>query len=137
MDFYRNEFSEQIPWSLGNLSMLIHLMLCSNHLQDLIPSSLGILENLLEVYLSENNLSGSIPPKLIGLSSLSIVLDLSHNDLIGSIPSEFRNLKNLANLLFGEIPSSISKYTSMEHLYLQDNFFERPLPSTLNSSRGI
>ncbi|XP_030442732.2 probable LRR receptor-like serine/threonine-protein kinase At3g47570 [Syzygium oleosum] len=139
----QNKFSGQIPESIGNLRMLTQLTLYVNNLRGSIPSSLGNCQNLLLLDLSTNNLSGSIPPEIMGLSSLSIYLDLSRNSLTGSLPGEVGNLKNLGvlstdgNKLSQQIPSSIGDCISMESLYVQNNFFEGPLPSTLSSMRGL
>ncbi|XP_010068230.2 putative receptor-like protein kinase At3g47110 [Eucalyptus grandis] len=140
--FSQNNFLGQIPESIGNLTMLIKLSLYGNNLSGSIPSSLGNCQNLLLLDLSINDLSGTIPPEIVGLSSLSISLDLSQNNLIGSLPREVGNLKNLGELclnrnkLSQQIPSSIDSCTSMERLYIQDNFFEGPLPS-MSSMRGL
>ncbi|XP_030550331.2 putative receptor-like protein kinase At3g47110 [Rhodamnia argentea] len=138
-----NNFSGQIPRSIGNLRLLTKFDLHSNNLYGSIPSSLGNCQNLLLLDLSINKLSGNIPPKIMGLSSLSIYLNLSQNSLTGSLPGEVGNLKNLdilsleGNRLTQKIPSSIGSCISMEGIYLQDNFFEGPLPSTLSSMRGL
>ncbi|XP_030473898.2 probable LRR receptor-like serine/threonine-protein kinase At3g47570 [Syzygium oleosum] len=138
-----NNLSGQIPESIGNLRMLTKLGLNDNNLHGSIPSSLGNCQNLLLLDLSTNDLSGNIPPEIMGLSSLSIYLDLSQNNLTGSLPGEVGKLKNLGKLLlYGnrlsqQIPSSISSCISMEVLYMQDNFFEGPLPLTMRSMRGL
>ncbi|XP_056163548.1 LRR receptor-like serine/threonine-protein kinase EFR isoform X2 [Syzygium oleosum] len=143
LDLSKNNFSGQIPESIGNLRKLTKLNLYSNNLWGSIPSSLGNCQNLLLVDLSTNNLSGYINSKILGLSSLSIYLDLSQNSLTGSLPGEVGNLKNLGELrlngnkLSQQIPSSIGSCITMERLYLQDNFFEGPLPSTMSSMRGL
>ena len=93
--------------------------------------------------ISQNNLSGFIPPQLIGLSSLSILLDLSHNSFIGKLPFEVGNLKNINQLdisennLSWEIPSSIGNCLSLEYLSLQGNSFEGSLPSSMAFLKGL
>ncbi|KAF8039425.1 hypothetical protein BT93_B1841 [Corymbia citriodora subsp. variegata] len=143
LDLAQNKFSGQIPESVGNLKMLILFSLYDNNLKGSIPSSLGNCQNLLLLDLSTNDLSGSIPLEIMGLSSLSIYLDLSYNSLTGSLPKQVGNLKNLnelrldGNILSQQIPSSISGCISMERLYMDDNFFEGPLPSTMRSMKGL
>ncbi|KAK2632958.1 hypothetical protein EUGRSUZ_L00821, partial [Eucalyptus grandis] len=143
LDLYQNNFSGKIPDSIGNLKMLIEFYLSENNIQGSIPSSLGSCQNLLLLDLSTNNLSGHIPPGIMGLSSLSICLNLSQNSLTGSLPIEVGKLQNLGELhldgnrLSQQIPSSIGNCMSMERLYLQDNFFEGSLPPTMRSMKGL
>ncbi|XP_039173383.1 receptor kinase-like protein Xa21 [Eucalyptus grandis] len=79
----------------------------------------------------------------MGISSLSICLDLSRNNLTGAIPEEVGKLQNLGELhldrnrLSQQIPSSIGSCISMERLYVQDNFFGGPIPSIMSSMRGL
>ncbi|XP_039156037.1 putative receptor-like protein kinase At3g47110 [Eucalyptus grandis] len=143
MDLSRNKFLGKIPESIGNLRMLTIVYMDSNNLWGPIPSSLGNCQNLLVLDLSTNNLSGNIPLEIMGLSSLSIYLNLSQNSLTGSLPIEVGKLKNLGalalngNKLSQQIPSSIGSCLSMEGLYVQDNFFEGPLPLTMSSMKGL
>ncbi|XVE99734.1 hypothetical protein REPUB_Repub03eG0226400 [Reevesia pubescens] len=140
---HSNFLSGAIPHSIGNLTMLTQLALYNNNLQGNIPSSLGKCENLVALYLSDNNLSGSMPNEVIGLSSLSIALDLSSNYLTGVLPVEVENLKNLGSLfvsqnrLFGLLPNNLGSCVSLENLFLDGNLFEGPIPSSLSSLRGL
>lgn len=143
LTLYENEHSGQIPPSLGNLEVLTELYLFSNKLHGPIPSTLGNCKNLLVVALFGNNLNGQIPPEILGLSSLSILLDLSENNLTGPLPIEVGKLRNLGELrlhrnqLLGSIPGSIGSCQKMERLYLQENFFEGPIPESLGSLKGL
>ncbi|KAL3727448.1 hypothetical protein ACJRO7_032212 [Eucalyptus globulus] len=143
MDLAQNKFSGKIPESIGNLRMLTLLSMHSNNLWGPIPSSLGNCQNLLALDLSTNDLNGNIPSEIMGLSSLSICLNLAHNSLTGSLPIEVGKLKNLGalalngNKLSQQIPSSIGICLSMEILHVQDNFFEGPLPLTMSSMKGL
>ncbi|XP_058006827.1 probable LRR receptor-like serine/threonine-protein kinase At3g47570 [Hevea brasiliensis] len=138
-----NELSGHIPSSVGNLTNLYEVSLANNNLQGDIPSSLGNCQNLQKLDFSYNNLSGSIPAQVIGLSSLSIYLDLSHNRLSSVLPLQVGNLKNLnvlnvsQNMLSGEIPSTLGSCVTLEFLFMQGNFFQGPIPSSLSSLRGL
>ncbi|KAL4289585.1 hypothetical protein GQ457_14G023740 [Hibiscus cannabinus] len=140
---YGNFLSETIPHSIGNLTELTELSLDYNNLQGNIPSSLGNCQNLLLMSLSHNNLSGSIPSQVLGLSSMSILLDLSSNDLAGELPVTVGYMKNLGefhvsqNRLSGLIPNNLGSCVSLEKLFLNDNLFEGPLPSSLSSLKGL
>ncbi|KAH9707158.1 putative LRR receptor-like serine/threonine-protein kinase [Citrus sinensis] len=112
-------------------------------LEGSIPSSLGKCQNLISLNLSNNNLSGTIPTEVIGLSSLSIYLDLSQNQLNGPMPSNFGILKNLGFIdisedkLSGEIPSSLGSCILLVQLIMNGNFFQGNIPSSFSSLRGI
>ncbi|KAK9188355.1 hypothetical protein WN944_019756 [Citrus x changshan-huyou] len=138
-----NKFWGGIPSSIGNLTSLTTLIFSENMLEGSIPSSLGKCQNLISLDLSTNNLSGIIPTEVIGLSSLSIYLDLSQNQLNGPLPSNFGVLKNLGfidiseNKLSGEIPSSIGSCIMLVQLIMNGNFFQGNIPSSFSSLRGI
>ncbi|KAK5795413.1 hypothetical protein PVK06_036677 [Gossypium arboreum] len=132
-----------IPHSIGNLIELTELVLHFNNLQGSIPSGLGNCKKLLLMDLSSNNLSGPIPPEVLGLPSLSIVLNLSSNYLTGELSVEVEKLKNLGTLdvsqnrLSGLLPNNLGSCASLVELYLQGNLFEGPIPSYLSSLRGL
>ncbi|CAK9179474.1 unnamed protein product [Ilex paraguariensis] len=139
----RNQLSGNVPSSLGNLSALTQLYLDRNNLQGNIPSSLGNCQNLNQLDLSWNNLNGTIPGHVLGISSLSIGLDLSYNHLIGSLVLEVGNLKNLGflsvskNMLSGKISSNLGSCQSLEFLHMDGNFFQGTIPSSFSSLKGI
>ncbi|KAI5321952.1 hypothetical protein L3X38_031024 [Prunus dulcis] len=138
-----NQLSGSIPSSLGNLTKLSRLFLQGNNLEGVIPSSLGDCQQLIELDLSNNKLSGAIPQQVIGLPSLSVLLNLSMNNLTGSLPMEVGKLKSLGvldvsnNMLSGELPSSLGSCESIEVLYLQGNFFKGPIPSSMIGLKAI
>ncbi|CAN1187570.1 Probable LRR receptor-like serine/threonine-protein kinase At3g47570 [Linum perenne] len=138
-----NHLSGDIPSSIGNLTRLIEVSISSNHLQGQIPVSIGNCKELLMLHLARNNLSGVIPSQVMGLTSLSLSLDLSHNRFTGSLPVEVENLRNLGsldlshNMLSGSIPGSLGSCVMLESLHLQGNFLEGFIPSSLSSIRGI
>ncbi|KAM1287558.1 hypothetical protein ACFX2J_001470 [Malus domestica] len=135
-----NKLSGTIPSSIGNLTSMTKLILRSNKLEGNIPQSLGECKNLLLLYLSQNNLHGQIPKEVIGLTSLSQVLDLSSNKLTGSIPMEGTIPVSLSSLrgievfdlsrnnLSGSIPSYLESFRFLVYLNLSFNDFEGALP---------
>ncbi|CAL5351468.1 hypothetical protein CsSME_00038833 [Camellia sinensis var. sinensis] len=143
LGFGKNKLSGEIPSSIANLTLLTKLWLEENHFQGNIPSSLGNFLGLIELHLNCNNLSGSIPREVIGLSSLSISLDLSGNCLTGPIPLEVGNLRNLVELnlsynkLSGEIPTSLGSCHTLEYLYLDNNVLTGAIPQSLSSLKGV
>ncbi|KAL7169676.1 hypothetical protein ACSBR2_034661 [Camellia fascicularis] len=138
-----NKLSGPIPPLFGNLTSLTKLLMEENSLDGNIPPSIGNCYNLLTLNLSRNNLSGPIPKQVIGLSSLSISLDISHNSLTGPIPAEVGNLMNLMELdvsmnnLTGEIPSSIASCSSLEILHMEHNMLQGTISQSWKTLRGL
>ncbi|KAL5817161.1 hypothetical protein ACOSQ3_025539 [Xanthoceras sorbifolium] len=138
-----NSLQGSIPTSIGNLTVLTKLLLESNNLQGNIPSTLGNCQNLLLLTLSKNKLTGNVPQQILGITTLSLGLDLSQNLLSGPFPSEVGNLKNLValdisrNKFSRTIPATIGGCSILENLYLQGNLFSGSIPSTLSSLRSI
>ncbi|GER37943.1 verticillium wilt disease resistance protein [Striga asiatica] len=85
IDFSCNNFSGEIPKTIGDLTSLYVLNLSHNSLTGNIPSSVGNLSQLGSLDLSVNRLTGEIPNELAGLNFLSFV-NLSYNMLVGRIP---------------------------------------------------
>ncbi|XP_062115644.1 receptor-like protein 6 [Humulus lupulus] len=87
IDLSSNNFSGQIPESIGSLKALYSLNLSNNALIGHIPPSLGTLTELESLDLSQNQLSGKIPQQLAELKFLQ-KFDVSYNNLTGPIPHE-------------------------------------------------
>ncbi|PKI38553.1 hypothetical protein CRG98_040986 [Punica granatum] len=85
IDLSSNNFTGEIPKSIGSLEGLHLLNLSHNLLAGRIPPALNGLTNLEALDLSRNHLSGEIPEKLTELTSLA-VFNVSYNQLSGSIP---------------------------------------------------
>ncbi|PQM33037.1 putative LRR receptor-like serine/threonine-protein kinase [Prunus yedoensis var. nudiflora] len=143
LDISMNALSGSIPASLGNLTKLSNLFLQGNNLEGVIPSSLGNCKRLILLDLSNDKLTGEIPQQVIGLPSLSKLLNLSRNHFTGSLLMEVGNLKSLGvldvsnSMLSGELPHSLGSCESLEVLHLQDNFFKGSIPSPMIGLKGI
>lgn len=122
LTIWGNQFSGKIPSNICNSSQLEQIVLSGNRLQGGIPSNFGNCLKLQHLDLSENQLTGTIPKQLIGLSSLSNLLNLSWNHLTGDLPSEIGNLVKIVNLdlsnnkISGNIPSSIKNCLGLQIL---------------------
>ncbi|PPD70500.1 hypothetical protein GOBAR_DD32618 [Gossypium barbadense] len=154
LSVWGNRINGEIPISISNASNLYQLQLDGNRLSGNV-ASLEKLEKLFVLNLAENhlgngreglshnNLSGPIHPQVLGLPSLSIILDLSSNYLTGELPVAVANLKSLGefhvskNKLSGLLPSSLGSCVSLEKLFLDGNLFEGPIPSSLSSLKGL
>ncbi|CAA2983668.1 probable LRR receptor-like serine threonine-kinase At3g47570 [Olea europaea subsp. europaea] len=88
-----NQFSSDIPKSIGRLENLENLIFSGNELHGYISESFSELVALQYLDLSQNGLIGAIPKSLETLKNL-VYLNVSFNELSGEIPSEgiFKNL---------------------------------------------
>ncbi|KAM7515107.1 hypothetical protein LguiA_004690 [Lonicera macranthoides] len=90
-----NFLSGLIPFGIFNISMIVEIVLSSNHFSSNLPSSMGIwLPNLQKLIIDNNKLSGSILNSISNASKLTII-GMSKNSFIGSIPNTLSNLRDL------------------------------------------
>ncbi|KAE8707364.1 hypothetical protein F3Y22_tig00110384pilonHSYRG00623 [Hibiscus syriacus] len=135
--YHEINYQVLFPLTLEGFISSSYFPLVFNNLQGNIPSSLSNCQHLIRLRLDRNNHSGSVPHEVLGLSSLSIVLDLSSNYMTGELVEE-EKLKNLdkldvsQNRLFGLLPSSLGSCVSLEYLILDGNLFEGPIPSSFS-----
>ncbi|XP_059458952.1 LOW QUALITY PROTEIN: cuscuta receptor 1-like [Corylus avellana] len=86
LDLSANNLTGLIPYELGMLASLMHLLnLSRNQLTGSIPNTFSNLTQLESLDLSHNNLSGEIPSALNGLHFLA-VFTVAYNNLSGRIP---------------------------------------------------
>ncbi|XP_026378889.1 probable LRR receptor-like serine/threonine-protein kinase At3g47570 [Papaver somniferum] len=143
LEIWDNQLSGKIPSNICNSNTLENIDFGTNRLQGGIPPSMGNCSKLLKLVLWENQLTGTIPKQLIGLSSLSIKLDLAWNRLTGNLPSEIGNLEKIVildlsnNQISGKIPSSLQNCLYLERLYLDGNLLEGIVPPSLKSLKGM
>jgi Leucine Rich repeats (2 copies) len=79
--------------------MLTHLDLSGNQFSSEIPSSIGQLTNLVKLHLHRNRLEGSIPIEL-GMLSSAYTIRINDNDISGSVPEEVCENFGIINPLF-------------------------------------
>ncbi|XP_077249065.1 receptor-like protein 46 [Tasmannia lanceolata] len=95
LDLSKNQFSGEIPPSLGELKSLKSLNISYNHLSGQIPASFGKLKSMENLDLSHNKISGKIPETFVNLYQLSR-LNVRNNRLTGHFPigSQMNTLNN-------------------------------------------
>ncbi|MFS7976852.1 putative leucine-rich repeat-containing, plant-type, leucine-rich repeat domain superfamily [Helianthus anomalus] len=99
IDISNNQFSGEIPSTIGRLKALYVLNVSHNDLTGSIPSSMGDLSQLESLDMSSNNLVGEIPHALTRLTFLS-TFNVSYNQLKGRIPTgnQFQTFENASYL---------------------------------------
>ncbi|KAK9168426.1 hypothetical protein Syun_000566 [Stephania yunnanensis] len=133
LDMSSNRFVGPLPSLKASRKTIARINLSSNKFSGPIPSSYANngLPNLTHLVLSNNQLNGAIPPSLFTLPSLQEMY-LDQNKFIGilddeafpnSISSSLTRLDLSYNLLEGNIPKFISKFTSLEYLFIRSNNF--------------
>ncbi|XP_027065605.2 probably inactive leucine-rich repeat receptor-like protein kinase IMK2 [Coffea arabica] len=141
---FNNRLSGSIPPSIGNCPVLQTLDLSNNQLIGAIPHNLANSTRIYRLNLSFNAISGRIPMSLTHFPSLTF-LALQHNNLSGSIPDtwglsirqnssyQLQSLTLDHNLLFGDVPPSLSKLSILQKLDLGHNQIFGTIPSELGS----
>ncbi|XP_058748311.1 receptor-like protein Cf-9 homolog isoform X1 [Vicia villosa] len=127
LDLSGTAFSDEIPYSIGQLKSLNNLNLQACNFKGMVPPSLWNLTQLTDLDLGENNLkghnmlNGTIPHWCYYLPSL-LQLDLSDNHLTGFIGNfSTHSLKSLFlsnNNLHGHFPNSIFELQNLTRLDL-------------------
>ncbi|XP_058748312.1 receptor-like protein 7 isoform X2 [Vicia villosa] len=133
LDLSGTAFSDEIPYSIGQLKSLNNLNLQACNFKGMVPPSLWNLTQLTDLDLGENNLKGEIPSSLSKLTHLASLF-LRNNKFSGNIPNVFENLTKLeyldlsSNKLVGPIPSKITKHSKLIFLFLGHNMLNGTIP---------
>ncbi|KAJ0970139.1 hypothetical protein J5N97_023016 [Dioscorea zingiberensis] len=135
MDLSYNELSGSIPTSVCSLP-LTALSLGNNNFSGQLPMSLGNCSELLLLDLGQNKFSGVIPTWLLERLPLLMALRLRSNMLIGDIPPQLGNHAALRiidfadNHLSGAIPHNLGNLNAMKvaplifkNMYAYDGMF--------------
>ncbi|XVF23059.1 hypothetical protein REPUB_Repub13aG0005300 [Reevesia pubescens] len=136
-----NRFTGLIPRSIGNLTMMKGLYLGLNNLKGEIPEEMGNLLNLERLNAGDMGLTGWIPSSIFNITSLTHVA-FPNNSLSGNLPplTRARQLEELllwGNNLSGSIPNSISNASMLKILHLAGNSFSGLIPYTLGNLRHL
>ncbi|XP_057956707.1 receptor-like protein kinase BRI1-like 3 [Malania oleifera] len=121
-----NRFSGGFPSTFVSCSSLQSLDLGNNQLSgDFLNTVISTLPTLKYLYVPFNNITGPVPPSLTNCTQLQ-VLDLSSNALAGSFPSGFCS----------PATQTLSS-SSLQKIYLPNNFLSGLLPSELANCRNL
>ena len=119
MNLENNNFTSNIPVSIGSLTLLKSLHLYNNKLSGKLSSSLKNCEDLVIIDVAENKFEGSIPSWIGHRCSSLMVLNLRSNNFYGHIPKEISALTILQisdlshNKFSGSIPTCVKNFNAM------------------------
>lgn len=138
LDLQENHLVGRIPDDINRLSPWLQVLnLSGNNFSGDIPASIGSFPELKSLQLSTNLFNVSIPPEIGNLSNLE-ELNLNDNPFLPQvIPSSFTKLKKLRNLwmyitnLIGEIPESVGNLSALESLDFSENGLSGSIPNSL------
>ncbi|CAN6450292.1 unnamed protein product [Victoria cruziana] len=132
MLFHANQFTGEIPETIGFVQTLVVLRLDRNQLGGSVPESLHYLFFITTLNLAGNNLIGPIPD-LTNMQDLAY-LDLSNNSFDASpAPPWFTTLERLTTLVMengkleGEVPEHLFSLSSIRTVRLRNNSFNGTL----------
>ncbi|PKI53797.1 hypothetical protein CRG98_025803 [Punica granatum] len=135
------EFSGSIPASVGNLTSMTILDLRFAQFTGSIPLTFGNLVHLTHLDLGYNMISGGIPEWFwrVGRDTLTY-LDFAYNNFNGPLPDLPPSMVNFyasSNNFSGEIPSSICRAKSLNHLDLSINKLSGTIPRCLGDLKSL
>ncbi|GMP30454.1 hypothetical protein CsSME_00005115 [Camellia sinensis var. sinensis] len=137
---------ETLSFCIGNLPELHTFSLPHNLLSGLIPSQIDNIRSLQILELQGKNFSGCIPYQITYLSYLHF-LNLSYDTFSGLISDTLIGFAKVNTLDCSNNPLSspidlhkfdaISKYESLNHLKLSNNYFVRAIPSIIGKCSNL
>ena len=134
-------FIGPIPTEYGALSQLESVWLFDNKLTGPIPSSFSNLRRIQQFRVQRNQLTGSIP-NIRWVNATKV--ELQTNSLEGELPTGLVDMPMLTNLLIEENklsgtinPDIFNNKTVLRAVWLQDNNFTGPIPSTLANLESL
>ncbi|XP_020266819.1 LOW QUALITY PROTEIN: receptor-like protein kinase 5 [Asparagus officinalis] len=133
---YYNQFSGEIPSSIGLLPSLSDLRLYSNKLTGVLPPELGKHCPLWNLEIDDNLLSGELPEDLCARNALASII-VFDNNFTGKIPESLGgcialdNLQLQRNRFYGDFPPGIWSAANLSTVMLSDNNFSGTIPDKL------
>mmetsp|Transcript_18689 Transcript_18689/g.28427 ORF Transcript_18689/g.28427 Transcript_18689/m.28427 type:complete len:561 (+) Transcript_18689:402-2084(+) len=136
IDWHENGFVGTIPSYFGDMTALTHLEIAGNKLSGTIPDLKGAF-NLKTLDLGTNKLSGPIPHSLPPSLEYFWVQGNYYESQLPSTLGELTELKNLKvysvwnNNLWGTISTEFGLLTTLEQLFLSQNYLNGTIPTEL------
>lgn len=127
------QLSGSIPASFGDLDNITGIYLGRNQLSETLPASLANWKNLLDFDVSNNQLNGTIPAGM-GENSLLRTFNISANHFTGTIPEDFKDAKNLEELIvfrneLTDFPVDLmAQMNKLRRAQISENEFSGPFP---------
>nr|BAK00265.1 predicted protein [Hordeum vulgare subsp. vulgare] len=129
LDLGGNNFSGNIPDSIGQLKKLEELHLDNNNMSGELPSALSNCRNLITIDLKSNHFSGNLTKVNFSRLTNLKTLDVLYNNFTGTIPEGIYSCSNLAalrlsgNNLGGQLSPRIGDLKYLTFLSLAKNSF--------------
>ncbi|WOL06826.1 putative leucine-rich repeat receptor-like protein kinase [Canna indica] len=150
----KNQLSGQIPYDLFSSNMkALHILLDHNNFTGEIPTSIGFVQSLEILRLDSNSLNGPVPSSINNLTSLN-VLNLANNKLDGSLPNmtgmhalnylslSYESLIGVIRIiesggLEGDVPETLFSFPQLQEVRLDNNAFTGTLNMGSNVSKEL
>jgi hypothetical protein len=142
IDLEKNELSGTLPDGFGELPAgpeLYEFNIYNNNFSGNLPSTLGSMTSLTALYLGRNQFTGPIPASLGEIPFLRS-LQLEHNKLTGPLPDALANLgdslqifRAYNNELEGTLPEWLGSFIHVERLMLGSNNFVGDVPASFSN----
>ncbi|KAL6842099.1 hypothetical protein ACP4OV_028078 [Aristida adscensionis] len=142
VDFFKNQFTGQIPSGLASCKQLEILQIPGNLFVDVIPTWLAQLPQLIAISIGGDYLNGPIPGVLNNLTMLE-VLDILYSNVTGPIPMELGTMRQLTvvhlafNQMTGPFPAFIGNLSGLLTFDINSNKLTGPVPSTLGNLMSL
>ncbi|KAM0933629.1 putative protein kinase RLK-Pelle-LRR-XI-1 family [Dioscorea sansibarensis] len=134
-----NNFTGDIPPTIGQLPTIQSLLLNNNFFNGSFPAELGQLSSLQVLWLAYNPFTPATIPQEFGKLKNLNFLWMTEANLIGNIPESFANLSVLQpldlsiNKLTGPIPAGIWMLPNLENLFLYANHLSGEINGTIGA----